>query len=289
MQSVGFIGLGAMGAPMAWNIHKAGYTLGVWNRNPARTQPFREAGIEVADSPRAVSQGKDAVVIMVSDPAALQEVLDGDAGVLAAVQPGVLIVNMSTVSPAATLEAAVQVESRGGRFIDAPVSGTVKPAEEGQLVVLAGARPGDVSVATPLLNTMGKAVVDCGDIGQGTRMKLVLNLLLGGMTSLLAEALALGRRFGLAPGLILKTLAGGPLGAPYYQLKGDMMIEGRFAKQFPIDLLVKDLGLVLDEAAANGLELPTTHAVDALFDRARERGLGDEDMAAVYKVLTGSA
>lgn len=284
-EKVAFIGLGAMGAPMAWNVRRAGYALSVWNRSPARTRAFADAGIDVAASPRAASRGKDAVIVMVSDPQALTAVLTGDEGVVAAIEPGMLVINMSTVSHGATLAAAALVERRGGRFVDAPVSGTVKPAQDGQLVILAGGRPGAVAAAAPLLNTMGKQIVDCGDTGQATRMKLVLNLILAGMTGLLAEGLALGQRFELDPRRLLQTLAGGPLGAPYYQLKGNLMIEGHFAKQFPIDLLLKDLGIVLADVADNGMELPVTTAVRALFGQARDQGLGDQDIAAVYWVL----
>lgn len=285
MRNVAFIGLGAMGTPMAWNLHRAGFALTVWNRTAARTRPFADAGVSVASSPAEASRGKDVVVIMVSDPAALHAVVSGGDGVATALQPDMLVVNMSTVSHAATMDAAALVEQRGGRFVDAPVSGTIKPAQEGQLVVLAGARPGDVERAKPVLEAMGKAVIDCGGIGQATRLKLVLNSILAGMTSLLAEGLALGRQFDLDPQLVLNTLTGGALGAPFYKARGGMMLAGDFTKQFPVDLMLKDLDIVLADSAGSGAELPVTEAVRALFQRARERGLGDQDVAAVYRVL----
>lgn len=285
MQSIGFIGLGNMGAPMAWNIHKAGYRLSVYNRTAARAQPFRGAGVAAAATPAALAADADVVVVMVTDPAALHGVIAGKDGVVDGLKSGATVINMSTVSPDASLEAARIVAEHGGRFVDAPVSGTVKPAEEGTLVVLAGGAREDVEAVTPLLETMGKDVVYCGDVGSATRMKLVLNLLLGGMMELLAEALALGRGFGLDGAAILKSVAAGPLGAPLYAMKGEAMLAGRFAKQFPVELMFKDLDLVLQAAGKLAVPLPATAAVRERFNAARALGHGDEDMAAVIQVF----
>ncbi|MEJ2343929.1 MAG: NAD(P)-dependent oxidoreductase [Gammaproteobacteria bacterium] len=285
MQSIGFIGLGNMGAPMAWNIHKAGYRLSVYNRTPARAQPFRDAGMEVAATPAALAADADVVVIMVTDPAALHGVIAGTDGVVDGLKAGTTVINMSTVSPDASLEAAGIVQEHGGRFVDAPVSGTVKPAEEGTLVVLAGGAREDLEAVAPLLETMGRQVVYCGGIGDATRMKLVLNLLLGGMMELLAEALALGKGFGLDGAAILNAVAAGPLGAPLYAMKGEAMLAGRFASQFPVELMFKDMNLVLQAAGQLAVPLPATAAVRESFNAARALGYGDEDMAAVIQVF----
>lgn len=285
MQTVGFIGLGAMGAPMAWNLHKAGLDLAVWNRSESRTREFANAGMQVADSPAALAAGRDAIVIMVSDPAALDAVLHGANGLLAGLQPDALVVNMSTVSHAATLAARDAVTGKGARFVDAPVSGTVKPAEDGTLVVLAGGADADLQAAKPLLNAMGKKTVHCGDVGQGTRMKLVINLMLGGMMELLAEGLQLGRHGDLDPELVLDAIANGPLGAPLYGMKGRMMLDGKFDKQFPIDLLFKDMNLVLEEAGIHRLPVHAGAAVRERLSEARAAGLGDLDMAALYTLF----
>jgi 3-hydroxyisobutyrate dehydrogenase-like beta-hydroxyacid dehydrogenase len=285
MQSVGFIGLGNMGAPMAWNIHKAGYRLAVYNRTAERAQPFDDAAIAVAATPAALAGEVDVVVVMVTDPAALHAVIAGTDGVVNGLKPGATVINMSTVSPDASVEVASVVEEHGGRFVDAPVSGTVKPAEQGTLVVLAGGAREDVEAVTPLLETMGRQVVYCGGIGDATRMKLVLNLLLGGMMELLAEALALGKGFGLDGAAILKAVAAGPLGAPLYAMKGEAMLAGRFAKQFPVELMFKDLNLVLQAAGQLAVPLPVTAVSRESFNAARALGYGDEDMAAVIQVF----
>jgi 3-hydroxyisobutyrate dehydrogenase-like beta-hydroxyacid dehydrogenase len=289
MDKVGFIGLGAMGGAMARNIHKQGYPLGVYNRSAARSKPFRDEGATVFDSPAALTAASDVVIIMVTDPAALAEVVTTEAGILAGLQQktanSTLIINMSTVSPQATLSTTAQVRTAGGRFVDAPVSGTIKPAQDGSLVILAAGEDADITAAEPILKTMGKTIVRCGANGQATRMKLVLNLMLGGMMQCLAEGLSLADSQGLAGTAVLDALSSGPLGAGLYQMKGNMMLGDDFGKQFPVDLMFKDLNLVLETAGHARLALPMTAAVRESFSAARGLGYGDEDMAAVIKVL----
>jgi len=289
MKKVGFIGLGAMGGAMARNIRKGGFTLGVYNRNPARSQPFHDEGVHVYTSPAEAALSCDAVIIMVTDPSALASVLDGDNGILAGLRQqhnhATLIINMSTVSPEATLAAAARVSEAGGRFIDAPVSGTVKPAQDGTLIILAAGEPADIDSAEPLLKTMGNAVVRCGATGQATRMKLVLNLMLAGMMQCLAEGLSLAEAQGVEGTAVLAAISGGPLGAGLYQMKGGMMLGDDFSKQFPVDLMFKDLNLVLETAGHARVPLPMTAAVRETFSAARGLGYGNEDMAAVIKVL----
>lgn len=285
MESIGFIGLGAMGAPMARNIRNGGYALGVYNRTPAAAEPFRALGASVCESPKQTAGRADITVIMVTGPEALEEVISGPDGVVAGLTAGKAVINMSTVSPEATEAAAKAVAEKGADFVDAPVSGSVKPAEEGTLTVLAGAKDKALSRVMPVLKSMAGEVIACGDIGQGTRMKLVLNLMLGNMMHALAEGMTLGRRFGLETGAILSALASGPMAAPMYQLKGKAIDEGNFASQFPVRLMAKDLNLLLAAAEATHTSLPQTEAIRKSFAAALERGLGDQDMAAVIKLL----
>ena len=284
-QRVGFVGLGAMGAPMAWNIHGGGFELGVFNRSPERARPFRDQGITAFSSPALLAAESDVIVVMVTDDAALQTVLSSDAGILAGAGRGKTVINMSTVSPDTTRWAAEEVFAVGARFVDAPVSGTVKPAEEGTLAVLAGGAAEDVEAVRPVLEAMGRAVVHCGDIPQGTHMKLVVNLMLGNLMQTLAEGLTLGRALDLNPETILGAVDGGPLGAPLFQIKGKALLSGDPPRQFPVDLLFKDLNLVQDTAGKVRVPLPQTAATRENVSAARALGLGDEDMAAVIRVL----
>jgi len=274
-----------MGMPMAWNVHEAGFDLRVFNRTPEKARPLAEKGVTVYSTPGLLTADSDVVILMVTDPAALAGVLYGDAGLLAGLGRGKTVINMSTVSPEATRDAAEAVHATGARFVDAPVSGTVKPAEEGTLVVLAGGLEEDLERVRPVLEAMGKAVVHCGDIPQGTHMKLVVNLMLGNLMQTLAEGMSLGQALELDPEQVLAAIGGGPLGAPLFQMKGKNILAGNFDKQFPVDLLFKDLNLVAETAGKVRLPLPQTAAARESLNAARALGHGDEDMAAVIRVL----
>ncbi|MDT8446117.1 MAG: NAD(P)-dependent oxidoreductase [bacterium] len=286
---VGFIGLGAMGAPMAWNVFKAGMDLAVYNRNAARCQPFAEQGVFVAQSPAELAARVDRLVVMVTGPEALEAVLFGPQGAVEGLAPGSILVNMSTVSPTATLASARRLKAQQVDWVDAPVSGTVGPAQTGQLVVLAGAEPSILDRVRPLLAAMGSGLVECGPVGAGTQMKLAVNLLLAGAMETLAESMIYAQSAGLAPERLMEALGQGALNAPLFLLKGQAIIERRFTKAFPVDLVAKDLGLVLDDAERTGVQLPQTRLNLQRYHKCQGMGHGDEDMAALVKVLEETA
>lgn len=281
----GFLGLGTMGAPMAWRLHEAGQLRAVHNRSPRATRPFAEANVTVTDSPAALAAEVDVVLVMVTDDGALDEILRAARGLLAGVGAGSLVVNMSTVSREANQRAATAVEAAGGRFLEAPVSGTRKPAEMGALTILAGGDAADVQRVQPLFDAMGKATVHCGPIGQGTDTKHAVNLLLGGMMQAFSEALVFGRKRGVALETLVEAITTGATDSPLYQLKGKAIAARDFDKQFPVKLLLKDLDLVLDAGRDSGAYLPLTAAVRECVNAANAGGHGDEDMAALVKLL----
>lgn len=291
MEKIGFIGLGTMGSAMVPNIAKAGYRLSLWNRSPEKAEAFLKPGITISATPAELAAASDAVIVMVFGPEALAEVLQGPTGVCAGLRPGAVVINMSTVSREATLAAAGAVEACGAGFIDAPVAGSKKPAQDGALTILAGGDRQAIDRATPLLKTMGRVILNCGPVGQGTAMKLFINLFLGTLMQALAEGLCVGRAMGLdIPGM-LATIDNSAVACPLFRVKGAAIGGGDFSKNFPVDLLFKDLNLVLAEAGKLGAPLPMTAAAREAFSAARAMGLGDEDMAAVIKVLetlTGS-
>jgi len=284
-RTIGFIGLGTMGGPMALNIHKAGHSLGVYNRSADKTEPFREKEIPVFDSPAALAAASEVVIIMVTGPDDVLEVLQQDRGVLEGLQSGAVVINMSTVSPEATEAAARLVEAGGGEFLDVPVSGTKKPAEDGNLVILAGGNRQTILELTPMLNTMGKAVIYCGETGQATRAKLMINLLLGSMMQGMAEALTFGKKVGLDPETMVKVIESGGLSSPFYTAKGKAIRGGDFSKNFPVNLMLKDLDLALATGKETGVALPQTAINREMFTAANTKGFGEEDMAAVIKIL----
>ncbi|MCU4799580.1 NAD(P)-dependent oxidoreductase [Halobacteria archaeon HArc-gm2] len=285
MTAVGFVGLGAMGAPMAWNLADAGFDLTVYNRTTERERPFAEAGVSVADSPKHLTERVEVVCLIVSDGDAVAEVLDRDLGILAGVDEETTVVQMSTIGHDETEAAANAVTDRGGRFVDCPVSGTVGPAEEGTLVGLAGGDEDDVESVRPVLEAMCDPVVSCGDVGQGTNMKLFINLLLGDAMSAFAEALTFGANRDLSVEDMLTVVENGALDSPLFSAKGEQIAAGDFAPRFPADYQFKDLNLALDAAGEDGVPMGVTAAARELFSAARGRGHGGEDMAAVVKHL----
>lgn len=285
MESVGFIGLGEMGTAMAANIHRAGFPLVVFNRTAERANPFRAQGIRVCATPRKLAESSQVILIMVTDSQALDGVLDGPEGVLGALGPGKVVVNMSTVSVEATISADMRVRAKGAAFVDAPVSGSVKPAQDATLVILASGDDATLDRTETVLRSLGKTILRCGPAGRGTQLKLILNLMLGNMMQALAEGMILGQNFGVDPAMVLRALAEGPMAAPLFQLKGKAIADRNFTSQFPVRLMFKDLNLVLAEAEKAGMLLPQTAATRECFGAAVDEGLGNEDMAAVMRVL----
>lgn len=285
METVGFIGLGAMGVPMARNIHKGGYPLRVFNRSPGAAESLKEEGVMVCESPGETAGRSDVIIIMVTGSEALLDVIGGPNGVASGLTKGKIVVNMSTVSPRATARAAELVAQKGAVFVDAPVSGSVKPAEDASLVILAGGDNAALAKVKPILLTMGKQVIECGKAGQGTHMKLVLNLMLGNLMQSLAEAMMLGKSFQLDPEAVLDALDGGAMAAPMFQAKGRNILKGDYTSQFPVHLMFKDLNLVLNAGGDARIPLPQTAATRECFSAAMARGHANDDMAAVVKCL----
>lgn len=282
MSTVGFVGLGAMGAPMARNVAES-FDLVVYNRSPEPTESFADDGIPVADTPREAAAAADVVVVMVTDGDALRAVLTGEDGVAAGLDADDYVVNSSTVSHADTESADEIVRDAGGRFVDCPVSGTVGPAEQGALTMLAGGDDADVDAVEDVLAAMGDPVVRCGDVGDGTHAKLSVNLLLGDMMQSFAESLALADANGLDVDVMLEAITSGGLAAPLFEAKGEAIAEGDFEAAFPLDLQFKDLRLALDSASDAEVPMAATAATKEAASAARALGHGDEDIAAFVR------
>ncbi|MBM4273004.1 MAG: NAD(P)-dependent oxidoreductase [Deltaproteobacteria bacterium] len=282
---IGFMGLGIMGGPMAANILKAGYPLMVYNRTPGKAQPLAQAGAGVASSPKALAHAADVTIAMVTGPEALQDLLWGPGGAAAEFNPHKIFINMSSVSPQFTREMADRLVPTGAAFIDAPVSGSKKPAEEATLIILAGGLREQVDQVTPLLLTMGKKVVYCGPAPQGSMMKMMINLLLGLMMEGLSEALNFGKQGGLDLEAMLDVIFSGPLNCGLFQLKAGMFRDGQFPPQFPLKHMTKDFKFVVDTAYQTGAPAPVAHLLLHLYRLGLSQGLGDEDFAAIYQVL----
>jgi 3-hydroxyisobutyrate dehydrogenase len=282
---VGFMGLGIMGSAMAANILKAEYPLIVYNRSADKAEPLAELGAGVASSPQSLAKKADLIIAMVTGPEALYNLLFGPEGAAAAFNPEKVFINMSSVSPSFTLELGKQLAPTGIRFIDAPVSGTKKPAEEGTLVILAGGREERIKELEPLFLTMGKKVIYCGRVGQGSMMKMFINLLLGLMMEGFAEALNFGRLGGLDLEAMLEVVASGAMNAPMFQIKAPNFRAKNHPPAFPLKHLAKDAKFILDTAYELGAPVPAGQMLLHLYRLGVAQGWGDEDISAIAKVM----
>ncbi|MFH2051906.1 MAG: NAD(P)-dependent oxidoreductase [bacterium] len=287
MAKLGFLGLGIMGAPMARNLLKAGHSLHVWNRTADRSAPLAAAGAVVCGGPGEVCAAADITFVMLSNPVAVRAVHLGPGGACAGLGGGKGLVDMSTIDPATSREMAAAVRATGARYLEAPVSGSKKPAEDGTLVILAAGDRDLYDEAGAYLDLMGKLRVFLGEVGQGARMKLVVNMVMGGMMTAFGEGLALADRSGLDSGVLLEVLGAGALANPMFAGKGPAICADRFAPAFPLKHMQKDLRLALALGDELGLGLPTAAAANAAFIRARDAGLADLDFSAVCRILRG--
>ncbi|MDB4967769.1 MAG: 2-hydroxy-3-oxopropionate reductase [Myxococcales bacterium] len=282
--NVAFLGLGTMGAPMAANILRRGHALAVWNRSPHRAAPLVEAGARAASTPADAVRDAEVIVLMLADPPAVRAVLDGADGILAGLRPGALVVDMSTVDPATARAVDAEVRAHGGRFVDAPVSGTRKPAVDGKLVIMCGGDPADVERARPVLEAMGR-VIAVGGVGQGMAMKLVLNGLGAHMMTGFAAMMVLGVAQGLAPAAMLEVISGGAFSSPLYAGKGPRIFARDFQPDFTLALMHKDQTLVLETAASLGYQMPTLAAIRDVLKEGIDAGLGDGDLSGVIRLF----
>lgn len=270
---------------MAGNLLRAGYPLRVYNRTAAKAAALVEAGATLAISPLALAEQSDILIAMVTGPEALDALLWGEQGAGAGLGAGKTFINMSSVPPRYTLELAEELAPLGVTFIDAPVSGTKKPAEEGKLVILAGGEPDQIAAVEPVLLAMGQKIVYCGPVGQGSMMKMAVNLLLGVMMAGLAEALNFAQKNGLQGESFLEVIAAGALNCGLFQMKAEMLQTGEFPPNFPLKHMTKDLKFIIDTAYESGAPAPAAHTIMQLYRAAVGYTLGDEDFAAVFKVL----
>lgn len=266
---------------MARNIAAAGLETRAWNRTREKCEPLAEHGVTVADTPADAVSGADVVLTMLADGYAVDQVMT-EGGALEAMSDEALWIQASTIGIEATERVLALAEERGLTFVDSPVLGTKKPAEDGALTVLASGPEDAHDACAPIFDAIGSRTIWLGEAGGGTRMKLVVNNWIVSMLADLAETIVFAEAIGVDPGSFLDAIEGSAVAPVYARVKGDAMIKGQFPTSFPLGLALKDANLVLDAAERHGAELALTEATAALFERAVELGHGDEDMAAVY-------
>jgi 3-hydroxyisobutyrate dehydrogenase len=280
---IGFIGLGNMGVPMAKNLIEAGYELTVYNRTNSKALDLkRQTGVNTVERPAELLPDADVIISMLTNDAAVQEVYTGADGIFEVSRTKPLIViDMSTVSPETTRALASLAQEKGIAYLDAPVSGSVKPATEGQLVIMAGGEQEAFNAVEPILSCLGKSVTLLGDHGSGNVAKLAINLFLAITIQGLSEAVLLAAKNGITPEALLPLINAGAVASGITKVKTENIINDDFKAAFALKLLSKDLGL----AEQIGLQTPAGLSVAKSYREATQEGFGDEDMVAVYKHL----
>ncbi|WP_433506665.1 NAD(P)-dependent oxidoreductase [Pseudonocardia halophobica] len=282
---LGFLGLGGMGRPMAVRLARAGHELVVWNRTAARAEPVVAAGARLAATPAEVLAGAEVVLVMLADEAAVDAVLERGTPAFARLVAGRTIVHTGTVSASWSEGLEVDVRAAGGRYVEAPVSGSRTPAEEGTLVGMLAGAPDDVARARPLLAPLCARTVECGPVPSALRMKFAVNTVLITLVTGLAEAWRLAAAHGLDPRLFAEVLDAGPMASPLSRVKLGKLLAGDFAAQAAIDDVLKNCRLVSESAREAGSPAPLMDACLQLFGTAADRGLGGEDMIAVLHAV----
>jgi 3-hydroxyisobutyrate dehydrogenase len=283
--SVGFIGLGTMGEPMALTLLKAGTPLLVWNRSPAKSSVLADAGAAVAKDPAEVFARCEVVIVMLVDGPAIDAVLARGERAFADRVKGRTLINMATTSPGYSRALEADVRAKGGRYVEAPVSGSRKPAETGQLVAMLAGEPEDVASVRPLLAPMCHDAIACGPVPNALFMKLAVNLFLTAVVTGVAEAAHFAGHHGLDLARFVAVLDAGPMASDVSRVKGAKLVAQDFAVQAAISNVLENVRLIAESAREAGIASPILDVCHALYGEANALGLAGADMIAVIRAI----
>ncbi len=286
-RKIGFIGLGLMGRPMSMNLLKAGHPVTVWNRTASRAAELVAAGAKLAKTPREAAQDADVLISIVSDPPALEEVLWGregkDDGALAGLRPGSIYMDSSTISPALARKISAACTERNVRFLDAPVTGGDWGAREGNLLFMIGGDAETLRAVEPVIRIMGKKWFHLGPNGAGQTIKLAMNGILAAQVEVMAEALAIVNKAGLQEQQLVDVMQASMARSGLLDVKAPLMVKGDYKPSFPLRLMHKDLGLLLDLANQLGVALPMTAASREVYSYVKGEATEDLDYSGVMR------
>lgn len=287
--SVGLIGLGLMGRPIAANLLKKGFSLTVWNRTAARAQELASQGAKVAASPHDVAAASDVLIMIVSDPPAVEQVLWGEKGVFAGLRRGSVLVDSSTVSPELARRSSAACSERGVEYLDAPVTGGTWGAEKGELVMMVGGAAETLKRVEPVFAAIAKRWFHLGPAGSGQTVKLAMNLLLALEVEAFSEALALTQAGGIAGERLVEVMQSSMGRAPVLDVKAPLLLEGKFPPSFPLRLMHKDMVLALELAKQLGVSLPAGNAAREVYSKTLNAAREDVDYAAIGRYWNKAA
>ncbi|KAL9387910.1 hypothetical protein Peur_021034 [Populus x canadensis] len=286
-KTIGFLGLGIMGSPMAQNLIKSGCDVTVWNRTKSKCDPLISLGAKYKPSPEEVTAACDVTFAMLADPECAVEVACGKHGAASGMGPGKGYVDVSTVDGGTSKLICGHIEASGASFLEAPVSGSKKPAEDGQLIFLTAGDKSLYETVAPFLDIMGKSRFYLGEVGNGAAMKLIVNMIMGSMMATFSEGLLLSEKVGLDPNVLVEVVSEGAISAPMYSLKGPSMVKSLYPTAFPLKHQQKDMRLALGLAESVSQPTPIAAAANELYKVAKSHGLSDSDFSAVIEALKG--
>jgi 2-hydroxy-3-oxopropionate reductase len=291
IDTIGFIGLGVMGAPMARNLLNAGFRLVVHSRSPAPVERLVVAGAQAAENPAAVAARADTLVTMLPDSGDVQQVLAGPAGVFERVRPGSVLIDMSSIRPAVARELAAEAARRGATLLDAPVSGGEIGAVNASLSIMVGGDRAALDRVRPVLNAMGnpERVVYIGESGAGQVAKLCNQMAIGGTLAAVGEAFALARKAGVDPARVREALLGGFAASRVLDVHGQRILDEDYKPGFRARLYYKDMGNAIDTARFYETPAPVSALVQQLLAALLASGQGDADYSALATVFFGLA
>jgi 3-hydroxyisobutyrate dehydrogenase len=281
-----FLGLGVMGFPMAGHLQKAGHSVTVYNRNAEKSAKWVATyGGASGATPRDAAAGADIVLMCVGNDNDVRSVVYGDAGALAGMKAGAVLVDHTTASAELARELDAAAKAQGKGFIDAPVSGGQAGAENGKLGIMCGGDQATFDGAKDVLNVYAKALVRIGDAGAGQLTKMVNQICIAGLVQALSEGLAFAQKAGIDAKLVLEVISKGAAQSWQMENRGNTMVDGKFDFGFAVDWMRKDLGICLDEAKRNGARLPVTALVDQFYADVQQSGGGRLDTSSLIKRL----
>lgn len=285
LPTVGLIGTGIMGEPMARNLLQAGYSVSVHTRTREKAESLIAEGAKWEDSPASLAKSADVVISIVSDSPDVEGVYLGPRGVCETLRPKSLCIDMSTIAPETARRVSDEVAKRDGAFLDAPVSGGKTGAQAGTLAIMVGGEEADVARAKPIFEVLGRATVHCGPVGNGQLTKLCNQVLCGLNLLAVSEAVVFAKRVGLDPAIMLTAVASGAAGSWAVDNLGPRMLKRDFAPMFMVDLQQKDLRITLRTAAENDIPLPGTALVSQLLAANQAAGEGTDGTQVLVKTI----
>lgn len=286
MAKLGFLGLGIMGYPMARNLRKAGHDLAVWSHTTAKADKLAaEAGVTVCSTPKEVAAEAECIFLCVGDSAMSEQVVLGKDGLVEGAKPGTVIVDASTVAPAASVRMAKALAAKGIEFLDAPCTGSRPGAENGKLTFMVGGKKEVFERVKPYFLPMGQMLYHCGPAGAGLNAKLTQNLILSNLLQAFNEGMVLSTKAGINPKLMVEILDNSAAKSGLISFKAPYVFRRDFGTNFSVKWMHKDISLMLESALEQGVPLPLTGMTQQMFRMAMAQGLGEEDICSTIKVL----